>query len=35
MQGAELRDSPKLNSTIYDSIMLARMVLSRLEKQPQ
>jgi lipid-binding SYLF domain-containing protein len=34
MRGAEIRDSPKLNSTIYDSIALARMVLSRMEKQP-
>lgn len=33
MRGAEIRESPKLNSTIYDSITLARMVLSRLEKQ--
>jgi hypothetical protein len=34
MRGAEIKESPKLNSTIYDSITLARMVLSRLEKQP-
>jgi hypothetical protein len=34
MRGAEIRDSPKLNSTIYDAIALARMVLCRLEKQP-
>src|SRR5579859_2371951 len=34
LRGAEIRDSPKLNNTIYDSISLARMVLSRLEKLP-
>ncbi len=34
LRGADIRESPKLNSTIYDSISLARMVLSRLEKLP-
>ena len=30
LRGAEIRESPKLHSTIQDSITLARMVLSRL-----
>jgi hypothetical protein len=32
MRGAEIRDSPKLNSTLYDSITLARMVVISIRK---
>lgn len=32
LRGAEIRESPKLHSTIQDSISLARMVLARLDK---
>jgi lipid-binding SYLF domain-containing protein len=35
LRGTDIKPSPKLNSTLYDSISLARMILSRMEKQPQ